>query len=257
MIKKFYETLFRENEHVCWSANAYGIAVFPRNQLGEFDGQRDNFFSINPLTGTRRDTNVTAYRNILIEFDNMPLADQGRAMRGIPHTTCVFSGGKSYHYIISLADYIESVEQYRELVRRIYKKLPGVDRANGNPSRFSRAPGALRNGIHEQTLLYVNSAVSLQELEAWLGPKLISEQPKYDRAPSLKRILRADTNYFLLMGALKGEWNVKLFKAAADMTRAQYTRDEIIGLMESITGHLDRSDRRTIDSAIATVCRES
>ncbi len=248
-IEKFYNILFEPHEYVCWSYDIYGTKVYGQQTMLQQRGA--NFFSINPLIGGRLDANVTCFRNILIEFDSIPLREQiiELTLKVVPYSTLVYSGGKSYHAIISLEEPCETREDYDRLVLRIQKKLPDMDTSTKNPSRFSRAPGALRNGV-EQTLHGAHKRCSKKDLEEWLGPEEIVEKPIKLKTEQSYRILRGPTQYFLGFGAPDGTWNRELFLATLDMARASYTRDEIIERLEAITGHLDKKDMSTIKSAM-------
>lgn len=263
--KDFYEILFDPDESTCFSDTPYGVRVEPVNAWLRRSLLEWNFVCINPLhperdlaptrpqhsefIGRRADINVTAYRNFLCEFDKGEINEQRKVIETIPYATLVFSGGKSLHAIISLEEPCTNKQEYDRLVRRIYAKLPGVDRSGKNPSRFTRAPGVLRGDVRQE-LLDVRPRTSKLAIEAWLGPdNLISEVSATPMFPG-QRILRDETNHFLSVGSPEGGWNNALFKAAADMTRSGYSREEIVHLCGIPTGYLDEKDLRTIDSAI-------
>lgn len=252
---KFWNTLFNPTENICLTDTVFGVHTeqLYTNYFMKIAG--NNYFCINPLNGNRCDANVGALRNILIEIDKGTIEAQKAFIidSKVPYTSIVFSGKKSIHVIISLQESLKTIEEYKNLTKRIYNKLGGkdfVDTSVGNPSRLSRTPGAMRDGV-EQRLLYLGTRIPNKELLDWLGPELtIVKSTIKTKAP--KRILSGFTNYFLAFGAVKGEWNISLFNAVCDMTRARYERDEIISMCEAVTGTLDASDRRTIDSAIKT-----
>ena len=168
--EKFLETLFDADERICLSDTPYGIATFP---IGKAPHPTSVFFSINPMHTTRADANVTCFRNILLEIDSMPLAQQRPyiASKKIPVTSVVYSGGKSYHFILSLAQPCSTREEYDQLVRRLHKLLPEVDPTTKNPSRFSRLPDVIRPDTgKEQTLMYLGPRIPRATLEALLPP---------------------------------------------------------------------------------------
>lgn len=264
---KFYTTLFNEGEGVCWSIDCYGTAVYPVESWEAYQGAP--FFCINPLhlgldnaptrnyhspkLGRRADVNVTTYRNILVEFDSMPLNDQAAYVAKIkmPYTSVVYSGGKSFHFIISLETPLADREDYRELVSALHKKLEHSDITASNPSRLSRSPNAIRDNGRPQTLIELGSRVPLDEFKTWLGPievpiRAITLTPRVGEV----RMLNKFTEYFLKYGAEEGKWNAALFKAVCDMTRCGLTRDEIEVKLLGITGVLDSKDKSTMDSAI-------
>jgi len=120
-ISKLFSRLFNNRELVC-SGDLYNSNI---NLLEEVQVIRE-FFCINPLTsvdlhynknGTekqlakrrymkprRADINVSQFRNFMFEMDNESLEAQGKILEscGIPWTSIIYSGGKSYHVILSL-----------------------------------------------------------------------------------------------------------------------------------------------------------
>jgi len=255
-IEDFYATLFDPEDYVCWSPNPYGVQSRPVTDL--MNSTANCFFSINPLKGKRCDANVTSYRNILLEFDTISLTEQLKLIATIPHSTLVYSGGKSYHAIISLEEACATKDDYDKLVRRIYDRLPDVDKSAKNPSRFSRAPGAKRDSGAVQDLIEVKEQVTRNELEAWLGPDVIEEAYSIgnsDAAHSQGR-LNANTLWFLADGAEEGKWNKHLFMAALDLARCGRSEENIMETCAKVTGKLDNSDKRTIRSAIGIVLKE-
>jgi hypothetical protein len=157
---KFFSTLFEPGELTCYAHNIY------ETELYEFPIDEDVFFSINPMHTKRLDSNVTCYRNILLELDNMPLEQQiAYIQQKLPVTSIVYSGGKSYHFIISLADPCNTKEEYDNLVARIHAYIPEIDKATKNPSRFSRIPGATRPDTQKtQELIFLGTKVTKFEL---------------------------------------------------------------------------------------------
>lgn len=268
-MNKFYKLLFEPYEGVCWAKEPYGTTVSNMDYMGY---PEENFFAINPLhltkdlerpdsgTGRRADCNVSCFRNILIEIDSMPVSEQMKYIGDLhmPHSTCVYSGGKSMHFIISLSEPCVDIEDYRELVYRVLAKVPAADKTTKNPSRLSRAPGAMR-GNYCQNLQYVRSRVSRAELETWLGPAPYkAPESYYDQvqATGLKPTFSIFTKYFLRYGAEPGKWNAALFNATCDMVRCNLTEPEISIRLEAITGRLTRADRKTIKSAVQRASRD-
>lgn len=131
----------------------------------------------NPLSGEqaqasngnpsyRCDAAVSAWRFVLIEFDDLSIEaqagricwmlDQGWAIACVIH-----SGGKSLHawFRVNLASADAwQQEVHNELFPR-YLIPMGADRACRNASRLSRLPGAMRDG-QQQRLLYLAGASS-------------------------------------------------------------------------------------------------
>lgn len=288
-----FQVLFDPGEHSCFADNPKGTRVFP---LDFYNKQRHGFFSINPLDGARdrdpveayhhplkprrADANVTAFRNILVEMDKDTLADQLAIVNdlGMPYSSCVFSGGKSYHFILSLATPLESRAAYDDMVKRIYRALGGrIDPSCKNPSRLSRSPDHLRaDKMKFQSLKDLRERVENIDLENWLqeqgslsGRRLLKNSGSFPKARDLSmdwpnqieaaKHLGSDdllhvplyrtTWEFLEEGAPDGEWNLRLFKAACDVFQKGWALDDFMTKAAAITGHLDQNDQATIRSA--------
>lgn len=250
-IESFYTLLFGSEDGTCFTDNPYGTDILPM-----YRRRATEYFSINPMHTSRKDTNVTCYRNILLEFDKLSLTEQLVLIATIPRSTVVFSGKKSYHCIISLERPCQDRIEYDALVRRIMKKIPQADPSTKNPSRLSRCPGVLRKDTNQlQDLIGVYKPVTKTELEDWLGPELISEQPKsvIDKLPEgMQKLRKGSTSYFLEFGATEGHWNRELFLTALDLLRCGTDEEQVRGLLAEVTGRLDKSDLRTIQSAVDT-----
>jgi len=125
-------------------------------------------FIVNPLTGAegrsqegkpsfRCAETVAAWRYLLLEFDQMSLADQLRFWSGVietgslPVRSITFSGGKSLHGIVEFPPGF-TAEQWRAGVDRVLSTVCSprapqeqrADQACKNPDRLSRIPGAWR-----------------------------------------------------------------------------------------------------------------
>lgn len=257
-MRQFYETLFNAGEGICLGRVVYDTRIETFNPSAV---PVANFVSINPMHTSRADANVTNFRNILCEFDQGTREEQLAAIAGMPVSTIVSSGGKSIHAVISLAEPLQSEVQYRMLVSRIYSKLPTVDKSGKNPSRFTRVPGVLRVDTGKfQELLASNGRIPNPVLHDWLGPATEEPMPEYVQYDSNRASLRRPnqwTRYFLMFGAETppGSWNLELFKAACDLARCGKSAEEIVGMLSEVTGHLDRADMRTINSAIKAANR--
>ena len=85
-------------------------------------------------------------------MDERPKAEQEKALRdtGMPISALIDSGGKSIHAWVRVdAPDRKEWEARRDL---IYNLIPGIDPKNKNPARFSRLPGAFRNGCPQRLL---------------------------------------------------------------------------------------------------------
>lgn len=243
----FWDVLFDPGESTCFASNLFGTAVCRVDVGAHLPGQ---FFSINPLHSNRKDANVTAYRNILMEFDGMHADDQLSALKTVPYSTLVWSGGKSFHAIISLETPLKTRREYDSLVRRIYRTIPGADPANKNPSRFSRIPGRVRDNGKLQELKDIVCRRSKAEIDAWLGPAPVdSEEPQQRTSLDLSPW----TKHFLAFGAEQGGRNLALFKAACDMFRHGYSAEQILERAMKVLDLSEQEMRSCIQSAFSSV----
>ena len=117
------------------------------------------FVRINPFKPhlySGSDNDVSAYRHVLVEFDDKPKAEQEKLFRdsGLPITVLIDSGGKSIHAWVR----VDAPNRKEWDIRRdiIYSSIPGIDAKNKNPSRYSRLPGAWRSPTSQQKLLATN-----------------------------------------------------------------------------------------------------
>ena len=122
---------------------------------------RDGLWGVvNPLDGSgrRRRENVTAYKNLLVECDELPADQQlericallmNKGGSGPDSVSVTWSGGKSWHAVVRVNARGES--DYEAIKEWTYglcnaNGLP-VDVKCGNPTRFTRVPGALRGDV--------------------------------------------------------------------------------------------------------------
>ena len=137
---------------------------------GVFTSRHGLFIRINPVRsgadGT--DDDVTTLRHVLVESDAIPKAEQERQLRasGLPIAALIDSAGASVHAWVRID--AKTREEYHARREKVWSALPGfqIDKANKNPSRFSRCPGGLR-GEGVQRLLAINlGAASFADWEA-------------------------------------------------------------------------------------------
>lgn len=152
------------------------------------------FFCINPITkgpnlstteakAWRNDLNVCEYRNFLFEIDSLPLDTQQKLVAHLttifPIRTITYSGGKSYHIIVSVSDSLpfkaqtpEGTQAYKDLwtglcdyLEQSSRKFLGItdpifDRSTKNCSRLSRTPNDTRDNGVKQELIYTGLLTS-------------------------------------------------------------------------------------------------
>ena len=96
--------------------------------------------------GAITNADIAAFRFLLLESDEIPMHDQMAvyAELALPLSAIISSGGKSCHAWLRI-DALDA-EEYELKATRILAALAtlGFDKANKNPSRLSRLPGAKR-----------------------------------------------------------------------------------------------------------------
>lgn len=118
---------------------------------------------INPMNGGGiKDSDVVAYRHLLLEFDSIPIELQISFFCHLPiPISCILtSGGKSVHAWVRLD--AGDLTDFKDTAGVIFKYLEGfgIDGQNKNPARLSRLVGSTRKigqvGDGRQRLLYLN-----------------------------------------------------------------------------------------------------
>lgn len=128
--------------------------VFP-----EYNSQAGILFCVNPTkNGQRKNADIAAFRNALIEYDDISKQEQIVRLldSGLPILSMTDSGNKSVHAIIRVD--ASNAKDYKRKVVELHRALEAkygspCDSANKNPSRMTRLAGATR-GNNVQSLLY-------------------------------------------------------------------------------------------------------
>jgi hypothetical protein len=252
-MKNFLSVLFDPEDQIC-TGNLYQIRVTPQHEtlFGEF-------IAINALQSTRKDSNVVKYRNFLIEIDAGTLEDQLKYVDtlGLPFSTCVYSGGKSLHFIISLTEPLANEAEYRDWAADLLSIVDKADPTTHNPSRFTRMPGVVRPDKGKfQELIKINGRVTQDELAGWMlkfrnklipykqEPLLIEETEEY------VGFTRFTQDY--LAGRITTNINNAVYCIAHELKRKnfseEYAQDLLIGVSETL-GMEVKKTCRTIKSA--------
>jgi phage gp16-like protein len=186
-LDNFYNLIFDEDDYICFGEKLSSTRV---NHYRFPYGRTKSWFTVNPLDPKedrnptkewhrkdrprRADCNVVKYRNIMIEMDSCPIPEQKVHIREsqMPYSTCVYSGGKSLHFIISLVTPLETEIEYRCWWKAIFKIMAnrgaGLDPSSQNPSSFTRCPNVYREDKGQiQHLLKINARVKNEDMIAW------------------------------------------------------------------------------------------
>lgn len=165
--------------------------------FGSYDPKAGAWIRINPFDGQGiDDKNVTQYKNILVECDNLPVEEQIEMLEKIkiPIKALVYSGGKSVHAVVPVS--VVSERDYRtqfNFIKNILKDAGmDIDTSNINPSRLSRLPGVTRDG-HKQFLIKTNIGMSsFEEWKIWVSamndgmPDIENLREVWNNMPPLK-----------------------------------------------------------------------
>lgn len=173
------------------------------------NGAPPEFFSINPLSFTnnniradgstgsyRASANVVEFKNFLLESDAIPILLQRELLveidKHVPIRLATFSGSKSIHMIVSVADTLfpkkikDPIIMYKQIWEGLVNKVEAIcfkyimehtnimldsdkifDRATKDPARLSRLPMAMRSDKNVvQEVIHVGGLIAGDELLA-------------------------------------------------------------------------------------------
>ena len=161
------------------------------NGLDGFAGDRNTAAGVwiraNPVDGNGvKNDNVTAFRHVLVESDDMDLDKQVEIYKRLelPITCLTLSAGKSVHALVKVD--AQNAEEYRERVTRIFQACADqgltIDRQNRNPSRLTRFAGFER-GEKQQSLIAVE--IGQKSYEDWSKNFVLDELPEYENLTDL------------------------------------------------------------------------
>lgn len=253
--------IFEPGELVGFKPNAY--------TLDWTYTDRTQYFVLNPLkdrAGGALLDNIGAFRNILVEFDSKSLKKQEDYIEReleMPYTTKIWSGGKSYHYIISLSDPMPGLSEYRLLVHLIYSVVRHMDTAVRNANRLTRLGDAIREDNGQRQRIYeIRERVSSSDLKDWLFRRnshitqraLIPEINKdtlkdenEDKTPYPATLRLIEEG--ILQKKTKSRHQAILF-AALDLKRCGWPEERIRSVLEETADRLGLSGRGDVDGII-------
>jgi len=266
-LDQFLELMFDPGEMVCAAPDRFVIEPKQQSEVTI----NDAFITINPVRGDRKKDNVTAFRAFLLEIDPVgwvemsdteraqSLEEQKQYMAKVPWSACIYSGNKSYHFLVVLDRPLsqEGHAIYADYFRHLLTKIdPGVK----NAVTGVRVPGHLREetGL-EQELIEIRPRISLSDLFSWFdsfGSGVLAkvedkiykprryestglEAPEGDERGRLNR----RTRQFLEEGVPQdSNWHTERNLAALDLMSQNYPIEEAEEMISNVTGYLDDQD---------------
>ncbi|MEG0270778.1 MAG: AAA family ATPase, partial [Clostridia bacterium] len=170
--------------------------------IGDYDEKAGAWIRFNPMDGVDvRNENVTAFRYALVESDSAELEKQFAILNSmeLPIALLVHSGRKSLHAIVRVD--AENYNEYKKRVDELYticgKNGLKIDTQNRNPSRLSRMPGIMRNGMPQYIVARNMGKASYAEWREWIDsvsdtlPDPESMADVWDNLPELSPTLIA------------------------------------------------------------------
>lgn len=125
------------------------------------------YLGINPMRedGRGRDSDVVAFRHVLLEFDEISIEEQWLlyTRSNLPCAAVIYSGNKSLHAWVKVD--AKDRKEYDERVNLVYNHFAAYkpDPHNKNPSRFSRCPDAKRGDGYQLLVALDIGAASFTE----------------------------------------------------------------------------------------------
>lgn len=183
---EYLAALFGPDEMVCLSADVAGQGTHhragalvealrrgeaPADLIDGYDPAAGAWCVVNPTNGRgRKRDDLTAWRYVLVESDDMPEADQLKLVTRmeLPCAAVVSSAGKSIHAVVRVdaASAEEHAARACDLFAWCKRHGLDVDDATKNPTRFTRLPGVTR-GDRMQELIAVDTGCA--SYSAWLS----------------------------------------------------------------------------------------
>lgn len=272
--EEFYKVLFDEGEQTVFGYNIYETKPTVINKIGPAVKEKYQFFVINPIQKqkTRSIKGVQHFRNFMFEIDedqngNVVSIEKQKEIiteSQLPWTTCTYSGGKSLHWIVSLAQPVDDAIQYRiwwkmmvTILNRTAKKLGHelvFDSNVKDPSRFSRAANSMRDNGKKQDLVSIRTRVTQEEVMRWFSNNEvrfedhIPKPTKFDlsevtgttddkeRFEYIINVLMRNQEY------VKGNMNAWQFTFARLARRTGMTQDNVRYYIQSHCGEVDHRD---------------
>jgi hypothetical protein len=175
-IQDFLNTLFDDEDKVFVGPDLYSGSVVRKKDVSS--GQ---FFCLNACEGGRKKCDIKKFRNFLIEIDEIPGTKEPMPHKEqvllihqkykVPYSTVVNSGNKSIHFIISLEEPLDNVEEYQFIAAWIKNIVVEADESVLIPEKLSRFFGGINTKTQKEQKGYISKKgrVSNARFLEWLG----------------------------------------------------------------------------------------
>jgi len=214
MPKGFGEFMTREQVVAALDADA----LRGNKDAGIYMGQNPVRPGLDDQTAAK-DEGVAAFRHALVEFDSVPLEQQFATVLAtrLPVSAVVYSGGKSLHAWVRVD--APDRETFKQRVAAIHALplLAGMDKANKNPSRLTRLPGARRGDKVQRVVAIGVGAASWDEWTRTHEQATPADEPKAEdeeRARPFEVLGYDEENVVFYLTDLQMERRVKLEQLA-------------------------------------------
>lgn len=173
-----------------------------------------------------KDEGVAAFRHALVEFDSASLAQQFAIVLAtrLPVSAVVYSGGKSLHAWVRVDAPDRETYKLRVAAVHALPLLAGMDKANKNPSRLTRLPGARRGDKVQRVVAVGVGAASWDEWTRTHEQTTPADEPKAEdeeRARPFELLGYDEEAVVFWLNDLRQERRVKLDELAkVDKLRA-------------------------------------
>jgi len=144
-----------------------------------------------------------------------------------------------FRVILPLSEKIDNKDIYKNTWYSLSNKYPFIDQQCKDFARFFyKGKTIVHINQNGQKIVPVNEEIESAKVSTYLT-----------KIPLNKGKLSRFTMEFLTWGGEDGNWNAGLYKAAKDFQEQGYTEEEFVSRAEKITGSLDSTDLKTIESA--------
>lgn len=257
----FLQVLFDPEDSVC----AANTLKDTKSQLRGSITEPAQWVCVNPLQNgsTRAIKNIKTFRSFIVEIDKgVDLEDQIDYINslGFPYSSIVFSGNKSYHFVLSLATPVDR-EVYTNICKAIKDRIEYCDPSVLSASALTRMAGGIRDGTKIQNLVFCGKRISRYELDMWLKQtKPWRPVKKDDNFLKAKSFAQYELTPWVTMLLEKGinangmSRHEKMKRVAIALRKAGLDRDESFAkLYNAVIPHNPDMDKYEVEKIIEWV----